>query len=93
MLKNIRIKNIEIRKYSNSDCPHYEIIKWVKDENNSDGTEFCYVIAFIDNLSNESFDVRLCGTRFWELKKEEREYFDKIIGAFNFILFGKFISD
>jgi hypothetical protein len=86
---NIKIKNLELRKAS-EDFSKYEIVKWVK----SDRGDYCYTIAFIDiDKRDNEFDVRSAGMRPWDLKKEEKEYFDNLIRIFNFIIRGKFISD
>lgn len=86
---NIKIKNLELRKAS-EDFSKYEIVKWVK----SDRGDYCYTIAFIDiDKRDNEFDVRSVGMRPWDLKKEEKEYFDNLIRIFNFIIRGKFISD
>lgn len=86
---NIKIKNLELRKAS-EDFSKYEIVKWVKSDQ-----DYCYTIAFIDvEIPGDiEFDIRSVGMRPWDLKKEEKEYFDNLIKIFNFIVRGKFISD
>lgn len=85
---NIKIKNLELRKAS-EDFSKYEIVKWVKSDQ-----DYCYTIAFIDiDKRDNEFDVRSVGMRPWDLEKEEKEYFDNLIRIFNFIVRGKFISD
>jgi len=58
----MRFRNMEFRwsKFNNK----YELVRWYKNDNDS---ENCYVVALFDK-SNEGYDMRTVGDRFFEDK-------------------------
>lgn len=70
---NKRIGNIEVRVYKDK----HEIVCW---QNTS--YKYCYVIAFIEELTADEPDVRIIGTRYWDLSIEDKIDFDAIVEYF-----------
>lgn len=83
---NIRIGNIELRKYICWDDPKmdedlankYEFVKWCNDNNN---IEYCYVIAFA-NPTRDGYDIRTVGSRPWELDEQDFKDYNDLVGIF-----------
>lgn len=71
---NKRIGNIEVRVYN----AKHEIVCW----QTTQGHSHCYVIAFIEELTTNEPDVRIIGTRYWDLSIEDKIDFDAIIEYF-----------
>ena len=71
---NKRIGNIEVRVYNDK----HEIVCW----QTSQGKPYCYVIAFIEELTADEPDVRIIGTRYWDLSIEDKIDFDAIVEYF-----------
>lgn len=70
---NKRIGNIEVRVYNDK----HEIVCW----QNTQGHSHCYVIAFIEGGEDEP-NVRIIGTRYWDLSIEDKIDFDAIVEYF-----------
>ena len=85
---NIRIGNIELRKYKGWNNPEldgdisnkYEFVKWSRNKYN-DNTEFCYVLAFADKVS-DGFDICSVGMRPWELDEQDFKDYNDLVGIF-----------
>ena len=83
---NIRIGNIELRKYAGWNDPEidgdisdkYEFVKWNSD---SDNREYCYVLAFADK-SGDGYNIRSVGMRPWELDKQDFKDYNDLVGIF-----------
>lgn len=83
---NIRIGNIELRKYIGWNDPEidgdisnkYEFVKWNSD---NDKIEYCYVLAFA-NPTREGYDIRTVGSRPWDLEAEDFENYNKLVSMF-----------
>lgn len=78
----IRIDDIELRSvYSLKDEDReyeYEVVKWYKEKN---GNTYCYVIAFIC-MQDDDFKLTSCGTRIWDMSKEEIDIFNDVVKYF-----------
>lgn len=78
----IRIDDIELRSvYSLKDEDReydYEVVKWHKGKN---GNAYCYVIAFIC-MQDDDFNLTTCGTRIWDMSKEEIDIFNDVVKYF-----------
>lgn len=78
----IRIDDIELRSvYSLKDEDReyeYEVVKWYKDKN---GNTYCCVIAFIC-MQDDDFKLTSCGTRIWDMSKEEIDIFNDVVKYF-----------
>lgn len=78
----IRIDDIELRGvYSLKDEDReyeYEVVKWYKDKN---GNAYCCVIAFIC-MQDDDFKLTSCGTRIWDMSKEEIDIFNDVVKYF-----------
>ena len=82
---NIRIGNIELRKYAGWNDPEldgdisdkYEFVKW----ENANDKEYCYVLAFADN-SSDGYDIRSVGMRPWELDEQDFKDYNDLVGIF-----------
>lgn len=83
---NIRIGNIELRKYIGWNDPEidgdisnkYEFVKWNSD---NDKIEYCYVLAFADK-SGDGYDIRSVGMRPWELDEQDFKDYNDLVGIF-----------
>lgn len=83
---NIRIGNIELRKYKgwndpnidNDICDTYEFVKW---NSCSDNKESCYVLAFADK-SGDEYDICSVGMRPWELDEQDFKDYNDLVGIF-----------
>lgn len=83
---NIRIGNIELRKYIGWNDPEidgdisnkYEFVKWNSD---NDKIEYCYVLAFA-NPTREGYDIRTVGSRPWELDEQDFKDYNDLVGIF-----------
>ena len=78
----IRIDDIELRGvYSLKDEDReydYEVVKWYKEKN---GNTYCCVIAFI-RMQDDDFKLTSCGTRIWDMSKEEIDIFNDVVKYF-----------
>ena len=76
---NLKLGNIELRKYKGWNNPEidgdisdkYEFVKWNTD---TDGREYCYVLAFADKNS-EGYDIRTVAARPWNLLDDNEQDF------------------
>lgn len=83
---NIRIGNIELRKYKglndmeiDGDISNkYEFVKWNNDSGNK---EYCYVLAFADR-SCDDFNIRSVGMRPWELDEQDFKDYNDLVRIF-----------
>ena len=83
---NIRIGNIELRKYNGLEktitgkdtSDIYEFVQWITDDSNK---EFCIVIAFADKTT-DGYNIRSVGMRPWELDEQDFKDYNDLVGIF-----------
>lgn len=81
----VKFKGFEIRPYQ-GDKHKLEVIKWTK---NSNGKDYCFVVAFIDWDDDElSWDFRSVGTRFLDYYEDGLcEFIKKFLDLTTFLLY------